>query len=308
MKKLLLLFSVVMAAFAVNAQTYYMAGNGTADNNWCCGENWNVAGCAMTGSGSNWTYETTVPAGTYEFKITNGKWYDPEKTPDGINYGYNNVDGDASTPGYEGPDNIKFTVASEATITVNLTIIDGGGKIVLKSNVPFGEVVITSWTIVGPSWLMGSDWDTKDTSNDMTNTSGSTWTLVKSGVPFDPSDVENGTISFKAVANHSYSVGEIPGPGSDASMTAPTEAGTYDFTFELDASLQSVMGTFAKSTGSAVDETSAAVVTAANGTVYADGELVIYDLVGNNVTAENGNLKGVYVVVVDGVSSKINVQ
>ena len=57
-----------------------------------------------------------------------------------------------------------------------------------------------------------------------------------------------------------------------------------------------------------MDETSAAVVTAANGTVYADGELVIYDLVGNNVTAENGNLKGVYVVVVDGVSSKINVQ
>lgn len=300
MKKLLLLFSVVMAAFAVNAQTYYMAGDGTADNNWCCGENWNEAGCAMTGSGNNWTYETTVPAGTYQFKITNGTW--------DLAYNVYNIDQAQSTPGYEGDDNIKFTVASEATITVNLTVIEGGAQIVLKSSVPFGSVTITSWTIVGPSWLMGSDWDTNDTSNDMTNTSGSTWTLVKSGVPFDPSDVENGTISFKAVANHSYSVGEIPGPGSDASMAAPTEAGTYDFTFTLDASLKSVMGTFAKSSGSAVDETSAAVVTAANGTVYADGELVIYDLVGNNVTAENGNLKGVYVVVVDGVSSKINVQ
>ena len=191
---------------------------------------------------------------------------------------------------------------------MNLTVIEGGAQIVLKSSVPFGSATITSWTIVGPSWLMGSEWDTNDTSNDMKNTSGSTWTLVKSGVAFDPSDVEDGKISFKAVANHSYSVGEIPGPGSDASMDAPTEAGTYDFTFTLDASLQSVMGTFAKSTGSAVDETSAAVVTAANGTIYADGELVIYDLVGNNVTAENGNLKGVYVVVVDGVSSKINVQ
>lgn len=300
MKKLLLLFSVVMAAFAVNAQTYYMAGNGTADNNWCCGENWNEAGCAMTGSGNNWSYQTTVPAGTYEFKITDGTWK--------LAYNVYNIDQAQSTPGYEGTDNIKFTVASEATITVNLTVIEGGAQIVLKSSVPFGSATITSWTIVGPSWLMGSDWDTNDTSNDMTNTSGSTWTLVKSGVPFDPSDVENGTISFKAVANHSYSVGEIPGSGSDASMDAPTEAGTYDFTFTLDASLQSVMGTFAKSSGSAVDETSAAVVTAANGTIYADGELVIYDLVGNNVTAENGNLKGVYVVVVDGVSSKINVQ
>lgn len=300
MKKLLLLFSFVIAAFAVNAQTYYMAGNGTADNNWCCGENWNEAGCAMTGSGSNWTYETNVPAGTYEFKITNGTW--------DLAYNVYNIDQAQSTPGYEGDNNIKFTVASEATITVNLTVIEGGAQIVLKSSVPFGSATITSWTIVGPSWLMGSDWATNDTSNDMTNTSGSTWTLVKSGVPFDPSDVEDGTISFKAVANHSYSVGEIPGPGSDASMDAPTEAGTYDFTFTLDASLQSVMGTFAKSTGSAVDETSAAVVTAANGTVYADGELVIYDLVGNNVTAENGNLKGVYIVVVDGVSSKINVQ
>lgn len=300
MKKLLLLFSVVMAAFAVNAQTYYMAGNGTADNNWCCGENWNEAGCAMTGSGNNWSYQTTVPAGTYEFKITNGTW--------DLAYNVYNIDKAQSTTGYEGDDNIKFTVASEATITVNLTVIEGGAQIVLKSSVPFGSVTITSWTIVGPSWLMGSEWNTNDTSNDMTNTSGSTWTLVKSGVPFDPSDVENGTISFKAVANHSYSVGQIPGPGSDESMAAPTEAGTYDFTFTLDASLQSVMGTFAKSTGSAVDETSAAVVTAANGTIYADGELVIYDLVGNNVTAENGNLKGVYVVVVDGVSSKINVQ
>lgn len=300
MKKLLLLFSVVMAAFAVNAQTYYMAGNGTADNNWCCGENWNEAGCAMTGSGSNWTYETTVPAGTYEFKITDGTW--------DLAYNVYNIDQAQSTPGYEGDNNIKFTVASEATITVNLTVIEGGAQIVLKSSVPFGSATITSWTIVGPSWLMGSEWEPNDTSNDMKNTSGSTWTLVKSGVAFDPSDVEDGKISFKAVANHSYSVGEIPGPGSNASMDAPTEAGTYDFTFTLDASLQSVMGTFAKSTGSAVDETSAAVVTAANGTVYADGELVIYDLVGNNVTAENGNLKGVYVVVVDGVSSKINVQ
>lgn len=300
MKKLLLLFSVVMAAFAVNAQTYYMAGNGTADNNWCCGEEWKEAGCAMTGSGSNWTYETTVPAGTYEFKITDGTWK--------LAYNVYNVDAAQSTPGYEGTDNIKFTVASEATITVNLTVIEGGAQIVLKSSVPFGSATITSWTIVGPSWLMGSEWDTNDTSNDMKNTSGSTWTLVKSGVAFDPSDVEDGTISFKAVANHSYSVGQIPGPSSDASMDAPTEAGTYDFTFTLDVSLQSVIGTFAKSTGSAVDETSAAVVTAANGTVYADGELVIYDLVGNNVTAENGNLKGVYVVVVDGVSSKINVQ
>lgn len=300
MKKLLLLFSFVIAAFAVNAQTYYMAGNGTADNNWCCGEEWKEAGCAMTGSGSNWTYETTVPAGTYEFKITDGTWK--------LAYNVYNVDAAQSTPGYEGTDNIKFTVASEATITVNLTVIEGGAQIVLKSSVPFGSATITSWTIVGPSWLMGSEWDTNDTSNDMKNTSGSTWTLVKSGVAFDPSDVENGTIGFKAVANHSYSVGQIPGPSSDASMDAPTEAGTYDFTFTLDVSLQSVIGTFAKSTGSAVDETSAAVVTAANGTVYADGELVIYDLVGNNVTAENGNLKGVYVVVVDGVSSKINVQ
>ena len=305
MKKLLLLFSVVMAAFAVNAQTYYMAGNGTADNNWCCGVNWGDPDntpnkCPMTGSGNNWSYETTVPAGTYEFKITDGTW--------DLAYNVYNIDQAQSTPGYEGDNNIKFTVASEATITVNLTVIEGGAQIVLKSSVPFGSATITSWTIVGPSWLMGSDWEPNDTSNDMTNTSGSTWTLVKSGVPFDPSDVEDGKISFKAVANHSYSVGEIPGPGSDASMDAPTEAGTYDFTFTLDASLQSVMGTFAKSSGSAVDETSAAVVTAANGTVYADGELVIYDLVGNNVTAENGNLKGVYIVVVDGVSSKINVQ
>lgn len=302
MKKLLLLFSFVIAAFAASAQTYYMVGTGSATNNWCCGENWNPSGCPMTGSGNNWSYETTVPAGTYEFKITDGTW--------DLAYNVYNVMADQSTPGYEGSDNIKFTVSSEATISVQLTIIDGGGQIVLKSSVPFGTATITSWTLVGPSWLFGSEWDPADVNNDMENAGGNEWTKTYSNVAWDASMLEEGkeNIEFKAVANHSYSVGEIPGANQNSTITPPAQDGNYDFTFKLNTFTQMLEGSYVPSQSSAVEETAEVAISAANGLISADGEMVIYDLIGNDVTAQNGSLKGNYIVVVNGNAQKVNVQ
>lgn len=57
-----------------------------------------------------------------------------------------------------------------------------------------------------------------------------------------------------------------------------------------------------------LDQTELMEVYANNGTIYASGNLQIFTLTGLNVTSENGNLKGAYIVKVDGKVSKIMVK
>ncbi len=212
MKKLLLFVAAALLAVGASAQ-FYMAGNGTASNNWCCGENWNPAGCAMTDG----AYSTTVPAGTYQFKVTQGDWEQP-------NFGYDAVDSSTSTPGYEnGGGNVKFTVSAEATINVSFD----GAFITLTSNVPFGEATVSSWTIAGQEEIMGVAWDPAATENDMAFVGGA-YTLTKSGVTLIAGDYE-----YKAVADHAWGVKELPAYGNQT-LTIE-EDGTYDITFSMDA-------------------------------------------------------------------------
>ena len=57
-----------------------------------------------------------------------------------------------------------------------------------------------------------------------------------------------------------------------------------------------------------VSETELMELYANNGTIYASGNLEIFTLTGLNVTSQNGNLKGAYIVKVDGKVSKIMVK
>lgn len=57
-----------------------------------------------------------------------------------------------------------------------------------------------------------------------------------------------------------------------------------------------------------VSQTELMELYANNGTIYASGNLEIFTLTGLNVTSENGNLKGAYIVKVDGKVSKIMVK
>ena len=60
---------------------------------------------------------------------------------------------------------------------------------------------------------------------------------------------------------------------------------------------------------SAVEETAAVNVYAIGGTIYVDAEdYTIYDLAGQDVTAENGNLSGLYVVKVGEAVVKLKVK
>lgn len=57
-----------------------------------------------------------------------------------------------------------------------------------------------------------------------------------------------------------------------------------------------------------LDQTELMEVYANNGTIYAAGNLEIFTLTGINITSKNGNLKGAYIVKVDGKVSKIMVK
>ncbi|MBQ6766609.1 MAG: hypothetical protein IJP50_06355, partial [Paludibacteraceae bacterium] len=50
--------------------TYYITGNGDAETDWCCGESWNPAGCAMESG----YFNRDLPEGEYKIKITQGDW------------------------------------------------------------------------------------------------------------------------------------------------------------------------------------------------------------------------------------------
>ncbi len=51
--------------------TYHMVGASVTGTDWCCNSNWVADGCPMT---DNTKTYTSLPAGEYKFKITNGTW------------------------------------------------------------------------------------------------------------------------------------------------------------------------------------------------------------------------------------------
>lgn len=216
------------------AETWYITGDGADKDYWCGGKNWDPAGLELTLDGEVYVYSTTVQAGTYNFKITNGGWYDPKSNPDGINYGYTNVNSAASTSGYEdgGGNNVRFTVAAEAQITITLDPAAAeDAKITLVSSVDFGQPEITRWTLTGavPFFVGDGDWTFYE-GNDLVETEDGVWTITYKAVQVT-AEQANQSYEYKAGANGGYTVGEFP-QGGNQTFTMP-EAGVYNITFTL---------------------------------------------------------------------------
>lgn len=215
-------------AVAANA-TYYVAGNGTAGNPWCDGKNWAPDGSAM--DANNEKVFKDVPAGTYQFKVTNGTW---DK-----NWGYDAVDAATSTAGYEnGNGNVKITTGATADITIKFNESTEKITVIFSK----GELVVNSWTIAGVADLMGSEWDPADTKNDMTKQQDGTWKLVKYGVTLAVGEYE-----YKAAANHAWSILEVPSEGNNT-LDVLT-AGVYNVTFVLSADYKELTAETVDATG-----------------------------------------------------------
>ncbi len=114
---------------------------------------------------------------------------------------------------------IKVAGNYDVTFTLDLT-----GESASLSAV--AKVQVESYTIVGETALLGSEWTVTDSNNDMTETDG-VWTLVKENVALNV-----GEYKYKSVANHAWGVQEFPADGTDKTINV-TDDGYYTVTFTL---------------------------------------------------------------------------
>ena len=158
------------------AGTYYVAGVAAL-----CGSEWNNADPANLMTWNGTVFEkvyTNVPAGTYQFKITDGTW-DNTWGKDGQNY--------------------TFAVSAACDVTITF---DPDTKVVNADGTGVGAVTglqIASITAVGAgsgNFLNGKSWDVAAAVNHM-SANGSVYTITYAGVAA-------GTYEVKFAANDSW--------------------------------------------------------------------------------------------------------
>ncbi len=191
-----------------------------------------------------------------EDMATNNNWEDDTDYPDykkrefKLNFGdFNILFNTGATPG------------SDSNKTKDSTSYPTGATYYINS-ASINEVPVLSngeppYTIVGAEDLVGSNWNTGDTNNNMTykdTVSGNKrFSLTKSGTVSKSSNQGHG---YKVVTSHSYDYGQYPGPGANQyipvlynnstvefiytpatqSLTATVSGGTYDVsTYSSDA-------------------------------------------------------------------------
>lgn len=113
MKKLFLFICLSFFCGLASA-AYYVAGNGTSGSSWCDGKNWDPAGSLMTASGDAAMITfTAVPAGSYQFKVTQGNW-------NSTSYGFAAYSADCSNLYCTGSSdgNVMFSTTQAQDITI----------------------------------------------------------------------------------------------------------------------------------------------------------------------------------------------
>ena len=237
---------------------YYLVGT-AAENGWNAGKAMPMANDQIVRS---------LAAGVYEFQILTALniW-------EGA-LGYNDVNAECSSEGYQkNGNNVKIVLANAGDVTIKVV----EGKICVTGELG-GTVTISSYTICGPTELVGSAWDPLDTNNDMTETTTGVWTLTKKNLTLEATDYE-----YKMVANHQYGVKDIP-EGYNYKLTIAT-AGIYEVTFTFNATTDD-LSAVAKAAPTAISNTkveNAAVKVIRNGQVLIVREGVTYNMMGQTI-------------------------
>lgn len=213
MKKFTLLLVALFVSLATFAD-YYVAGSSSL-----CGSNWsnNDANNKMTLTNGVYVKSyANVPAGSHEFKITNGTWDNAK--------GAWCVDASTSTPGYTGTDNISFILLNATNITISYN--ESTDKITLKAEGldKFGEFTINSYTLCGDFPCFGGDWAPTNKANNMTKGNDGIWTKTYENIT-----LEAKTYQYKVAANNNWGNGEFPTQGNN--QYEIKEAGAYNITF-----------------------------------------------------------------------------
>ncbi len=264
---------------------YYLAGSGIE------GLDWNENKMPMY---DNMITFENVAAGTkISFKVIGETWY-----------GIGNIDTDKSSEGVEGDDNIEITISSMCDVTIQVNESDN--KITVTGD--FGGVVeITSYTVAATKELLGTtkDFDETATANDMVETAEGSkiWKLTKENVA-----LEAKTYEYKVVSNRTWNINDYPSVGNNTLEIKV--AGNYTVTFTLDVTAGTLNANAVRTdvTPTSIDNAAAVSVYAENGTIYAEGAMRIYTISGIDVTEQNGQLQGIYVVKTSGKITKVVVR
>lgn len=189
----LVLILTMLPMTALAATNYYVAGTSSL-----CGEDWDCAADKMTAKGDG-TYTITfknVPAGTQQFKVTDGTWD-------------NSWGKDGGTNNYV----FENSKAGDVTITFNPNT-----KEIKVSGAGVGAYVFAanSITAVGAgagAFLNGAKWEQNNASNHMTNNNG-VWSITYTGVAA-------GTYEFKFAANDAWT--DSWGTGAEVEVGTKTD-------------------------------------------------------------------------------------
>ena len=212
---------------------------------------------------------------------------------------------------YDFPKSATVNAKLKTTIAGNYTFeFDSWTNDTMRINITYPSAPVTAdtWTVVGSATgsatggqtdaLFGSSWDPTLTANDLTNTSGTTWTWTKNNV-----QLSAGTIKYKVAKNHAWDTA-YPAENATQSVTA----GTYNVTVTYNSSNNDVTMTLtsvAKSTLTVQSNIANATVTATyNGTTAQEGGTIsnvpqgakvtisVTPDTGYNCTAVTGNPSG----------------
>lgn len=155
------------------------------------------------------------------------------------------------------------------------------------------------YTLCGDSIIFGTNWDETDTNNDMTKGEDGIWVKEYTDVT-----LSKGTYEYKVVAGHNWdTAGKYPSDDSNMTLYIAKD-GVYDLKFTFDPTIPELKA-FATNKVN-VENVMINNIYAINGFIYAEKDITIYTLTGQDVTSQNGNLQnGVYIIKAQNETSKL---
>ena len=184
------------------------------------------------GAVGGWTDSGNSLSGTLFYKVTTNT---VTPSSDWISVGAINSNSTYGSEGnakncfyYKNNYTTDVTPTTPGTYYLHIKITDGASN----NRTSYVKLIVPSFTVAGSSEVLGSNWSATDTDNDMTFSSGTTYTLTKSNVALSTGT----TYECKVVVNHSF---DEAYPASNKTFTVNTAA-HYNVTFSFNASSQDV--------------------------------------------------------------------
>ncbi len=158
-----------------------------------------------------------------------------------------------------------------------------------------------SYTLCGNIAIFGSDWDETDTINDMTKGEDGIWTKE-----YIEMELTKGTYEYKVVANHTWgAAGQYP--ANDANMTLYLPKNDiYNLTFTYNPMAAELKCSYTSKTMVNIENVTIDQIYTIGNEIFANTDIRIYSITGQDVTSLNGNLQnGVYIVKSINTTTKV---